>query len=191
MALEPGQPAPDFTALDDKGKKISLSKFRGKKVLLYFYPKDDTETCTKQACNLNDNITRIKKAGYQVVGVSPDSVKSHAKFRDKYGLKFPLVADEGHSICETYGVWQEKSLYGRTYMGVVRTTFLIDEEGNLEQIIDQVKSSEHADQVVGPNPKKGKKPAAKPAKTAPKKPAGGSTKTAASRDKPNPAGKAE
>src|SRR6266852_455608 len=123
--LEVGERAPDFTLPADDGRKVSLKDFHGKKVVLYFYPKDDTTGCTKEACNFRDNMGRIKRKDAVVLGVSPDSEKSHEKFKRKYDLTFPLLADVDKKIVNDYGVWQEKSMYGRKYMGVVRTTFII------------------------------------------------------------------
>src|SRR6185437_158653 len=136
--LKPGDKAPDFTAENQNGKKVKLSDYKGKKVVLYFYPKDDTTGCTAEACNLRDNYSDLKAKGYEVFGVSIDSVKSHDKFAKKYDLPFTLVADPDKKIVEDYGVWAEKSMYGRKYMGTLRTTFLIDEKGKIEKIIDKV-----------------------------------------------------
>jgi len=148
MPLTAGQPAPDFTAQDQNGNTIRLSDFKGKKVALYFYPKDDTPGCTAQACNLRDNYENLLAQGIQVIGVSIDSVASHKKFVDKYSLPFPLVADPDQNIVQAYGVWKEKNMYGKKYMGTARETFLIDAEGNLEKIIQKVKTDAHADQLV-------------------------------------------
>ena len=148
MPLSVGKIAPDFTALDQDGKTIHLSDFRGKKVALYFYPQDDTPTCTKEACNLRDNYQSLLAKGIQVVGVSPDTVKSHRKFTTKYELPFPLVADVDQKIVNAYGVWGEKTLFGRTYMGTHRVTFMIGEDGTIEKVIDQVKSDQHAEQLT-------------------------------------------
>lgn len=146
--LKPGDKAPDFSALNQDGKTIKLSDYKGKKVVLYFYPKDDTSGCTAEACNLRDNYSDLKAKGYEVVGVSIDPVKSHDKFVKKYDLPFTLLADTEKKIVEDYGVWAEKSMYGRKYMGTVRTTFLIDEKGKIEKIIDKVDTKEHAKQIV-------------------------------------------
>ena len=146
--LKPGDKAPDFSALNQDGKTIKLSDYKGKKVVLYFYPKDDTSGCTAEACNLRDNYSDLKAKGYEVVGVSIDPVKSHDKFVKKYDLPFTLLADTEKKIVEDYGVWAEKSMYGRRYMGTVRTTFLIDEKGKIEKIIDKVDTKEHAKQIV-------------------------------------------
>jgi peroxiredoxin Q/BCP len=148
MPLAIGQPAPDFEALDQNGNTIRLSDFRGKRVALYFYPEDDTPTCTKQACNLRDNYGSLLAKGIQVIGVSPDDVASHKKFATKFDLPFPLVADPEHKILDLYNVWREKNMYGRKYMGTVRETFLIDAEGRLEKIVAKVKSDDHAAQLA-------------------------------------------
>lgn len=149
MKLKVGAIAPDFTAKDQDGKTISLSQFKDKKVALYFYPQDDTPTCTVEACNLRDNFALLKKNKITVIGVSGDSVKSHKKFEVKYTLPFRLVADEERNIIDAYGVWGPKVLFGREYMGVLRTTFLVNKEGVIEHIIDNVKSAEHAKQILG------------------------------------------
>lgn len=148
MELEKGQQAPEFTGKDQDGGKISLSDFRGKKVILYFYPKDQTPGCTAQACNLRDNYQELQQQGYVVLGVSSDSEASHRKFIEKQGLPFPLIADEDKSIHEKYGVWKEKNMYGRKYMGTVRTTFVINEEGLIEDIIKKVKTKDHTAQIL-------------------------------------------
>lgn len=144
-----GEPAPDFTGKDQHGNSIKLSDYRGKKVVLYFYPKDDTPGCTAQACNLRDNQAALQQAGYQVIGVSTDNEQSHRKFVDKYQLNFPLIADPDKQIVQQYGVWQEKSMYGKKYFGTVRTTFLIDEQGTITDIIGKVNTKEHARQILG------------------------------------------
>lgn len=146
--LKEGSKAPVFKAVDQDGKEVSLADYKGKKLVLYFYPQDDTPTCTVQACNLRDNYSLLKKKGYQVLGVSPDSVKSHKKFGNKFDLPFPLLADGDKKIINKYGLWQEKQLFGRKYMGVVRTTFLIDEEGKIFKIIDRPVSKNHAEEIV-------------------------------------------
>jgi len=146
--LEVGQQAPDFTARDQNGDPISLSQFKGKRVVLYFYPKDNTPGCTAQACDLRDNIDRLNTAGYQVIGVSTDKESSHQKFIAKYELPFPLIADTEHEVHDLYGTWQLKKLYGKEYMGTVRTTFIIDESGTIVDIISKVKTKEHANQVL-------------------------------------------
>jgi thioredoxin-dependent peroxiredoxin len=143
-----GQKAPSFSGLNQKGETISLDQFKGKKVALYFYPKDDTPGCTAEACNLRDNEMSLKAKGIEVIGVSSDSVKSHDKFANKYSLPFNLIADEGKSIHEAYGTWVEKSMYGRKYMGTDRVTFLIDEQGNIEKVIEKVNTKDHAAQLI-------------------------------------------
>ena len=145
--LQEGQPAPDFTGKDQDGKTISLHNFKGKKVVLYFYPKDDTPGCTAQACNLRDNYTALIKSGFVVIGVSADDVKSHKKFEEKFRLPFPLIADEDHTIIDAYGVWGEKQLFVKNYMGIIRTTFLIDENGSIKKIIDKIDTDNHTQQV--------------------------------------------
>jgi peroxiredoxin Q/BCP len=126
---------------------VKLSDFKGKKVVLYFYPKDDTPGCTAEACNLRDNYGDLIKKGFAIVGVSSDSVKSHKGFAGKYSLPFPLIADDSKKIINDYGVWKEKKLYGKTYFGIVRTTFIIDEKGNIEKIISKVETSNHTEQI--------------------------------------------
>ena len=148
MQIEVGQKAPLFVGVNQKGEEVRLSTFLGKKVVLYFYPKDNTPGCTAQACNLKDNYAQLLAAGYVVLGVSPDSVKSHVKFIEKFNLPFDLLADESHEIAELYGVWVEKSMYGRTYMGIARTTFIINEEGNIEEIIQKVDTKNHSAQLL-------------------------------------------
>lgn len=148
MELEVGKKAPDFEGKDQNGNTIKLSDFKGKKVVLYFYPKDNTPGCTAQACNLRDNYELLQEKGYQVIGVSQDSEKSHLKFIAKHELPFPLIADTDHTVHNLYGTWGEKSMYGKTYMGTIRTTFIIDEAGNLEEIIKKVKTKDHTNQVL-------------------------------------------
>ena len=137
----------DFTA-DSTGGPFRLSAHKGKAVVIYFYPKDDTPGCTTEACAFRDGFSDIQKKGAVILGVSPDSVKSHMKFKDKYNLPFPLVADENKSICQAYGVWKEKSMYGRKYMGVERTTFLIDEKGMIKKIFPKVSVTGHCEEVL-------------------------------------------
>lgn len=144
----PGTPAPEFTLQTDEGEALSLRDLRGRKVVLYFYPKDDTPGCTKQACGLRDRIGDIEKTGARVLGVSPDSVRSHQKFREKYNLPFTLLADEDHEVAEAYGVWKEKSMYGKEFWGNERTTFIIDEDGRVAHVLPKVKPEEHADQIL-------------------------------------------
>ena len=148
MTLQPGDNAPNFVGQDQDGNLIQLSDFAGKKLVLYFYPKDDTPGCTAQACNLNDNLTALQEANYQVVGVSTDGAGSHRKFIDKYQLGFPLIADTEKHISEAYQVWKEKSMYGKKYMGTVRTTFLINENGIITHIIDKVDTKNHTAQII-------------------------------------------
>jgi thioredoxin-dependent peroxiredoxin len=146
--LEAGTVAPDFEVKDQKGIFRTLSEFKGKKVILYFYPQDDTETCTKEACNLRDNHKVLKKSGFVVLGVSPDSDKSHLKFITKYDLPFALLADTEREIIKKYGVWGEKTTFGKTYDGVHRVTYVIDENGVIEHVIPKVVSGTHAQQVL-------------------------------------------
>lgn len=146
--LVEGIAAPDFSGINQKGESISLASFKGKKVILYFYPKDNTPGCTAESCNLNDNYDFWISKGYEVVGISPDSETSHAKFADKFGLKFNLIADTEKLILQEYGVWGEKMNYGKTYMGVIRTTFVINEEGIIEKIFKKVNTKEHTNQIV-------------------------------------------
>ncbi|MGG9971036.1 thioredoxin-dependent thiol peroxidase [Ferruginibacter sp. SUN002] len=146
--LTEGQKAPTFKEKDQNGNTVSLTDYKGKKVVLYFYPEDDTPTCTVQACNLRDNYSLLKKNGFVVLGVSPDEPKKHKKFETKYDLPFTLVADPNHSIIDKYGVWGEKQLYGRTYMGLHRTTFLIDEKGIIRKIFLKPKSKEHTEEIL-------------------------------------------
>ncbi|WP_194976337.1 thioredoxin-dependent thiol peroxidase [Aquiflexum lacus] len=148
MSLEVGKPAPNFEAKDQNGNIIKLADFKGRKVVLYFYPKDNTPGCTAQACNLRDNYEALQKAGYIVLGVSSDSEKSHQKFIEKQNLPFPLIADEDLKVHEAYGTWVEKSMYGRKYMGTARTTFVIDENGNLSEIIEKVNTKDHTNQIL-------------------------------------------
>lgn len=146
--LKNGDKAPDFKGVNQDGEEISLASFKGRKVILYFYPKDDTSGCTAEACNLNDNYQDWLAKGFDVVGVSPDSVASHSKFAGKYGLKFNLISDEDKKIVEDWGVWVEKSMYGRKYMGVARTTFVIDEQGVIVEIFEKVETKAHTQQIV-------------------------------------------
>ena len=148
MALQAGDKAPEFEGLDQDGNTIKLSDFSGKKLVLYFYPKDNTPGCTAQACNLRDNYDAMIKAGYAVVGISSDSAKKHQNFINKFDLPFPLIADEDKSIHEQFGTWVEKSMYGRSYMGTARTTFVIDENGTIEEVIAKVKTKDHAAQIL-------------------------------------------
>jgi peroxiredoxin Q/BCP len=146
--LREGDKAPAFTAKDQNGEKVSLADFSGKKLVLYFYPQDDTPTCTAQACNLRDNYALLKKEGFTILGVSPDEEKKHKKFEGKYDLPFTLLSDPEHLVIDKYGVWGEKQLYGRTYMGLHRTTFLIDEKGKIRKIFVKPKSKAHSEEIV-------------------------------------------
>ncbi len=146
--LTPGRPAPDFTATDSSGETVSLADFRGRRVVLYFYPKDDTPGCTKQACNLRDNLGRLTDHDIAIIGISPDDDTSHQRFSAKYQLPFPLVADPDREIIEAYGVWGARTNYGRTFMGLQRTTFLIDAQGNIEHVFKRPKVAEHADEIL-------------------------------------------
>lgn len=146
--LKEGNKAPAVNGVDQNGEKISLNDFKGKKIILYFYPKDDTPTCTVQACNLRDNYAVLINKGFQVIGVSADPVKAHKKFEKKYTLPFPLIADEERKIIEKYGVWGEKKFMGRTYMGIIRTTFLIDEDGKIKKIITKPTSKNHTEEIL-------------------------------------------
>lgn len=148
MKLAEGKKAPSFTAKDQDGAAIKLSDFKGKKLALYFYPKDDTSTCTVQACNLRDGFKALNKKGIEVIGVSPDDQKSHVKFITKHKLPFRIIADTDKKLVEKYGVWGEKQLYGNKYMGVFRTTFLIDENGVVVKIIAKPKVKEHAKEIA-------------------------------------------
>jgi thioredoxin-dependent peroxiredoxin len=148
ISLEVGNKAPLFTGKDQNGDTVKLSDYAGKKVILYFYPNDDTPGCTAQACNLRDNISALKKAGYVVLGVSANDEKSHQKFIKKYSLPFTLLADTDLSINNAYGVWQEKNTFGKTYMGTVRTTFIIDEKGIITDIIKKIDTENHTDQIL-------------------------------------------
>lgn len=146
--LNIGDPAPDFETVDDQERPIRLSSFRGKKVILYFYPKDDTSGCTTQACSFRDTLPAIEAANAVVLGVSPDDAASHRKFRSKYQLNFPLLVDQDHKIAEAYGAWGEKSMYGRKYMGVIRSHFVIDPEGRIADAVYNVKARKSAELAV-------------------------------------------
>ncbi len=146
--LNEGDAAPDFEARDAEGNAVKLSNLRGRKVVLYFYPKDDTPGCTKEACSFRDGFAEFKRRGIEVLGVSTDDEKSHRKFAEKYSLPFTLLADTDHSVADLYEVYGEKEFAGRKYMGVARKTFLIDEEGRLRKVFDKVKVDEHADEVL-------------------------------------------
>jgi thioredoxin-dependent peroxiredoxin len=145
--LATGKKAPNFKGITEKEETVTLANYKGKKLVLYFYPKDSTPGCTAEACDLRDNYKMLLKKGYQILGVSPDSAKSHVKFIKKYNLPFSLIADEDHSIAEAYGVWGEKMMFGRRYMGIIRTTFIIDERGKIEKIIDKVDTKAHTQQI--------------------------------------------
>ncbi|HEY9001246.1 MAG TPA: thioredoxin-dependent thiol peroxidase [Mucilaginibacter sp.] len=143
-----GEKAPDFTAKDQNGNTVSLSDFKGKNVILYFYPQDNTPTCTNEACNFRDNYQSLLSKGFSVIGVSPDTEKSHKKFETKFNLPFPLIADPDRKIVEAYGLWAEKMMFGRKYMGVLRTTFIIDPKGKILKVIDKVESKNASQQVL-------------------------------------------
>lgn len=146
--VEEGSKAPEFRLPADDGSQVSLADFRGRKVVLYFYPKDDTPGCTTQACDLRDNYSSIQAQGGVVLGVSPDPIPSHVKFRDKYQINFPLLSDEGHRVSEAYGVWKEKSMYGKRFWGVERSTFVIDEDGIVVEAWRKVKPKGHSQRVT-------------------------------------------
>jgi peroxiredoxin Q/BCP len=146
--LTPGDRAPEFTLPTADGKRVSLREFRGKKVVLFFYPKDNTSGCTAEACAFRDNLARVKRKGAVVLGISADSVASHRKFVDDFDLTFPLLSDEEKSVIDAYGVWKEKSMYGRKYMGIERTTFIIDEAGRIVHCFPKVKVPGHVDEVL-------------------------------------------
>lgn len=148
MPIQANIPAPDFTLPDENGKMHRLSDYAGKPVLLYFYPKDDTPGCTAEACNFRDDYSAYETAGVVILGVSPDSTKSHARFKQKYHLPFTLLADEGHKVCELYGVWGRKKMLGREYDGVHRTTFLIGADGVIQKVYENVKPADHSQQVL-------------------------------------------
>lgn len=148
VTLKEGDKAPAFSGIDQNSKKVSLADYKGKKLVLYFYPEDDTPTCTIQACNLRDNYALLKKNGFEVVGVSPDEEKKHKKFETKFGLPFTLIADTSHKILEKYGVWDQKQMFGHQYMGVLRTTFVINEKGIIHKIFLRPKNKAHAEEIV-------------------------------------------
>lgn len=148
MPISAGIPAPEFEMLDDTNVKRKLSDYRGQKVLLYFYPADDTPGCTKEACNFRDDYSAYERAGVVILGVSPDSLESHVKFKKKFDLQFPLLVDEGHVVCDAYGVWGPKKFLGKSYEGVLRTTFLIDEQGNILKVFENVRPAEHSAEVL-------------------------------------------
>jgi thioredoxin-dependent peroxiredoxin len=146
--LEEGTTAPDFTLPADGGGEVTLSDYRGKKVVLYFYPKDDTAGCTAEACSFRDDYSEFVAAGAAVLGVSPDSIKSHDRFKTKYQLPFALLSDPDHEVAETYGAWGEKKMYGKTYEGILRSTYVIDEEGKIIKVFPKVKPKEHSQEVL-------------------------------------------
>ena len=146
--LQEGTIAPDFTVPTDGGGEVTLSDYRGKKVVLYFYPKDDTPGCTTEACNFRDDHSEILAAGAAVLGVSPDSVKSHDKFKLKFALPFALLSDPDHQVAELYGAWGEKKMFGRTYMGIIRSTFVIDEQGKIVKVFPKVRTKSHSQEVL-------------------------------------------
>lgn len=146
--LKPGDKAPDFKLMSDEGKSVSLKDLKGKKIILYFYPKDDTSGCTAEACSFRDNIKLIEKKNAVVIGVSKDDTKSHQKFKKKYDLPFTLLSDENLDILKAYDVWKEKSMYGRKYMGIVRTTYIIDEKGKIKDIFNNVKVDGHTGEIL-------------------------------------------
>jgi peroxiredoxin Q/BCP len=148
MPISAGIPAPEFELSDDEGRVRKLSDFRGQNVVLYFYPADDTPGCTKEACKFRDDYSAYQKDGVVVLGVSPDSAASHARFKKKFGLQFPLLADEGHKVCDAYGVWGPKKLMGRDYEGVLRTTFLIDAQGYISRVFENLRPAEHSGEVL-------------------------------------------
>ncbi len=148
VKLNPGDKAPDFSSKDQTGEEISLEKFKGKKIIIYFYPKDNTPGCTAEACSLRDGYDRLLDAGFVVVGVSPDSEKSHVNFAKKHNLPFHLIADTEKEMLRQYGAWGEKKLYGKTYEGVIRTTFVISENGTIEHVIPKVDTKNHAEQIM-------------------------------------------
>lgn len=152
MALKIGQKAPDFKVNDQDGNSVSLNQYKGKKVVLYFYPRDNTPGCTAEACNLRDNYKQLQKKGYEVLGVSTDSEKSHQNFIKKQKLPFRLLADEDKEVHSKYGAWVEKSMYGRKYMGTARITYVINEKGTIEEIIEKVDTKNHTDQILNPPP---------------------------------------
>ena len=148
MSLQIGSPAPAFSANNQNGELKTLTSYSGKKLVLYFYPKDDTPGCTAEACSLRDNYEALLAQGYAILGVSPDKEAKHQKFIEKYNLPFDLLADTDNAVALAYGVWVEKSMYGRKYMGIARTTFVIDEQGNLSEIIEKVDTKNHANQII-------------------------------------------
>ena len=144
-----GEKSPAFSGVNQQGKTVSLSDYKGKKLVLYFYPKDMTPGCTAESCNLSENYERFQSQGYEILGVSPDDEKKHVKFIEKYDLKFDLLADTEKETIQAYGLWVEKSMYGKKYMGVARTTFIIDEEGVIQEVFEKVKTKDHSNQILG------------------------------------------
>jgi peroxiredoxin Q/BCP len=161
MSVSVGKKAPEFVTLDQDGKQVRLSQFKGKKIVLYFYPKDMTPGCTAESCSLRDHYKALQKAGYEVLGISSDDAKSHKKFIEKENLPFTLLADTDKKVHELYGTWVEKSMYGRKYMGTARVTFLIDEQGMIQEVIEKVDTKNHAAQILG----REKAPASAPVKS--------------------------
>lgn len=148
MKLKKGDSAPDFSEKDERGETVSLKDFKGKKLVLYFYPQDNTPTCTEEACSLRDGWQKLKDAGYEILGVSPDSERKHTNFINKFALPFHLLADKEMKVIQAYGVWGPKKMFGRDYEGVIRTTFIIDEKGKIQHIIDHVNAKDHANQIL-------------------------------------------
>jgi thioredoxin-dependent peroxiredoxin len=185
--IKAGDKAPDFTAKDQDGKVVTLSQLKGKKVVLYFYPKDMTPGCTAEACSLRDNYKALQRAGYEIFGISTDDEKSHRKFIEKEKLPFSLLADTGKAVHQLYGTWVEKSMYGRSYMGTARVTFIINEQGVVEEVVEKVDTKNHADQILKTAPAAAAKPRSAPKKkVAAKKPA---KKSAAKKTAPKKAAK--
>lgn len=148
IVLKEGDKAPEFTGKDQDGKSVSLADFKGKKLVLYFYSEADSPTCTIESCNLRDNYSLLRKKGFEILGVSPDDQKKQKKFETKFGLPFPLIADISHDVLEKYGVWDQKKLFGREYMGVLRTTFVIDEKGIIQKIFTRPENKAHAEEII-------------------------------------------
>lgn len=148
MKPQPGEPAPDFALTADDGSTVTRDGLLGRRYLLYFYPKDDTAGCTSQACSMRDNFSRVTAAGIEVYGISPDSVKSHVKFREKYDLPYRLLADEGHAVADAYGVWVDKTYMGRSYQGVERSSFIVGPDGRIEHVLERVKPADHVNLVL-------------------------------------------
>jgi len=146
--LQEGKKAPAFKGKDQNGATVSMADFKGKKLVLYFYPQDNTPTCTVQACNIRDNFAALKKKGIHIIGISPDDIKKHKKFEEKFELPFTIIADTDHSIIDKFGVWGEKQLYGKKYLGLHRTTFLIDEKGMIKKVFLKPKSKQHAEEIL-------------------------------------------